>query len=76
MHAQEVSLYRMAMSFGDDGVVEATVNFARGSGGDPDSPHFADREPDWVEAKSAPLAFRRADVEARTGARVTLPAGR
>lgn len=70
--AQEMSLYRMAMRFDDDGVPAAVVDFARGTREDPASPHFADAEPAWVAGAHVPLPFRRADVVAQAGERVTL----
>jgi len=53
------------VSFGDDGVPVATLDFQRGSREDPSSPHFGDQEPSWVAGAHAPLAFVEADVEAR-----------
>jgi len=54
----------------------ATVAIARGASGDPSSPHFGDLEAAWIDGAHAPLAFRRADVEARTTDTTTLPAAR
>jgi penicillin amidase len=65
MVANESSVYRMVVSFGDDGVPVATLDFQRGSREDPSSPHFGDQEPSWVAGAHAPLAFVEADVEAR-----------
>lgn len=69
----EMSLYRMVTGFGDDGVPEATLNFARGNSAEPDSPHFDDQEKPWADVVYQKLAFRRTDVEARETARITLP---
>jgi penicillin amidase len=73
--SHEASLYRMVVGFGDDGVPEATVDFARGASGEPDSAHFADQQDPWVAVAHPKLAFRRPDVDARTTALITLPAG-
>lgn len=72
--SHEMALYRMVVGFGDDGVPEATVNFARGTRGDPDDTHFADQEEAWSKAEHAPLAFRRADVDAASTESLTLEA--
>jgi penicillin G amidase len=48
------------------------VNIPRGISGDPDSPHFGDLQADWVESRSRPLLFERADVEAVATERLTL----
>ena len=65
MMANEVSLYRMAISFADDGVPEATLDFARGAREEPSDPHFGDMETPWVDGKHLPLAFRPAEIAAR-----------
>ncbi len=72
--ATEVSLYRMVVAFGSDGVPEATIDFARGVSEEPTDPHFGDREASWIAGTHAPLAFRSADVDARAADRVVLPA--
>ena len=74
--ANEASLYRMVMMFDDDGVPNATIDFARGSREDPTDPHYADQESAWVDGKHASLAFRDADVTAHTIERATLAAKR
>lgn len=71
----EMSLYRMVVGFGDDGTPEATVNFARGTSADPDSPHFDDQDEAWGNVSYTGLPFRRADVEAREESRATLAGG-
>lgn len=68
----EASIYRMVTGFSDDGTPEATVNLIRGASGEPDSRHFADRQPDWTDGKRTKLPFRRADVDAMTESRVVL----
>jgi penicillin amidase len=73
--SHEGSLYRMVIGFGGDGVPEATVDFARGASGEPDSPHFGDQQDAWVAVQHPALAFRQADVDARATARTKLPAG-
>jgi penicillin amidase len=72
----EMSLYRMVIGFGDDGAPVATFDFARGASEDPDSPHFADRQPDWLDAKHAPLPFRDDDIANGAEPAVTLPGSR
>ena len=70
--AQEVSVYRMVLGFGDDGVPQATIAIARGVSGDPASPHFGDLEASWVDGAHVPLAFTRAEVVSRTASRSVL----
>lgn len=72
--SHEGSLYRMVLGFSDDGTPEATIDFARGASADPASPHFADQEATWAAAEHVPLAFRRADVDARATARAVIEA--
>lgn len=76
LSSREISLYRMALQFGDDNVPEALVTFARGASGEPGDAHFADQEAAWVQGAPQPLPFRRADVEAAAVSRITLPAAR
>lgn len=66
------SIFRLAVQFAADGTPEAMVNIPRGVSGDPDSPHFGDLQADWVESRSRPLLFRRADVEAVATEHLTL----
>jgi penicillin amidase len=73
---ETVSVYRIVMGFGDDGVPQATFDMQRGASGDPSSPHFGDLEPGWVEGVHVPLAFVRSDVVARTKEQQVLPAAR
>lgn len=73
---KDVSLYRMVATFGADGRTTAMIQMARGTREDPDSPHFSDREADWIAGTPRPLAFERRDVDARARERVTLPARR
>lgn len=68
-----MSLYRMVTGFADDGVPEATLNFARGNSAEPDSPHFDDQNQPWADVVYQKLAFRRAEVDARQTNRVTIP---
>jgi penicillin amidase len=70
--ASEMSLYRMVIGFGDDGTPEATLDFSRGTSGEPGDPHFADQQAAWRAGAHAPLPFRRADVDAATESRSTL----
>lgn len=65
----EMSLYRMVTGFADDGTPEATLNFARGTSADPESPHFDDQDEAWTKVQYQKLAFRRGDVEAREESR-------
>ena len=58
------SIFRLAVQFAADGTPQAMVNIPRGISGDPDSPHFADLQADWVDSRSRPLLVERADVEA------------
>jgi penicillin amidase len=74
MLANEASVYRMVVSFGDDGVPVASLDFQRGTREDPTSPHFGDQEASWVAGTHAALAFREADVEARATEENVLPA--
>jgi penicillin amidase len=74
MLANEASVYRMVVSFGDDGIPVASLDFQRGTREDPTSPHFGDQEASWVAGTHAPLAFREADVEARATEQKVLPA--
>jgi penicillin amidase len=78
--AHEMSLYRMVMGFGDDGRVESTLNFARGTREDPDDPHFDSQEAAWSLGEYKALPFRRsevdASVDASAGERLSLPASR
>ena len=73
--ATEMSLYRMVVGFGADGVPEATVNFGRGTSAEPDSPHYDDQDEAWSKVTYTTLPFRRAEVEARQESRATLPGG-
>jgi penicillin amidase len=75
MLANEVSVYRMVMSFGDDGVPVATIDFQRGTREDPTDPHFGDQEASWIEGAHAPLAFQEADVLAKATDQITLGPG-
>ncbi len=73
MAANEASVYRMVVSFGDDGTPLATLDFQRGSREDPSSPHFGDQEASWVAGAHAPLAFLEADVQAQATEQQVLP---
>jgi penicillin amidase len=72
----EMALYRMVVGFAEDGTPEATVNFARGTSGEPGTAHFADQDAAWTAATYAPLAFRRSDVDARTETREVIEGGK
>jgi acyl-homoserine lactone acylase PvdQ len=72
--SKAMSLYRMVVGFGDDGVPEATLNFARGNSAEPDSPHFDDQNQPWADVVYQKLAFRRTEVDARQSVRFTVPA--
>ncbi len=67
-------LYRMVAGFGEDGVPQARVTVARGSSGDPDSPYFGNTTTDWIEGNYRPLLFTRAEVDADSAERLTIPA--
>lgn len=66
LSARSGALYRMVAAIGADGVPEAAINMARGTSGDPTSPHWDDLEADWIDVVYRPLPFRRADVDATT----------
>lgn len=68
-----MSLYRMVTGFADDGVPEATLNFARGNSAEPSSAHFADQDQPWSDVVYQKLAFRRSEVDAREKERHTIP---
>lgn len=70
--SHEGSLYRMVVGFAEDGTPEASIDFARGASGEPESPHFADQQARWAAVGHVPLPFRRAEVEARAEGRVVL----
>jgi penicillin G amidase len=72
MSPQDMSLYRMIVSFADDGTPEAQLNFAMGVSGEPTSPSFLDQQARWAAVDYAPLPFRKADVEQRAASRRTL----
>jgi penicillin amidase len=59
-----MSLYRMVMSFDDDGVPYSTLNFSRGTRGDPGGPFFDDQQARWLSGEHVRLPFRKPDVEA------------
>ncbi len=74
LKANEASVYRMAMEFGDDGVPRATIDFERGTREDPTDPHFGDQEGSWVAGEHRPLAFLPAEIEAHATEVHVLPA--
>lgn len=76
IRSNEMSLYRMAIQFADDGTPEATLDFARGVNENPDDKHFDDQEALWVQGGHVPLPFRAADVSAAKESEVTLPAAK
>jgi len=53
------AVYRMVMSFDDDGTPAAVVNFPRGNSGDPTSPWWSNTQADWQAGVYRTLAFRR-----------------
>jgi penicillin amidase len=57
-------IFRTVTSFAADGTPQAWANFPRGNSGDPDSPHWADRLPDWVSGTYRRLPFSRPEIEA------------
>jgi penicillin amidase len=69
---QLMALYRMVIGFGEDGTPEATVDFARGTREDPESPYFSDQKSTWAAAEHVVLPVRRADVEAGATERATI----
>lgn len=74
VQSNEMSLYRMAIQFADDGTPEAVLDFARGVNENPGDKHFDDQEALWVQGGHVPLPFRPADVTAAKESEVTLPA--
>lgn len=72
--SHEMSLFRIVVGFGEDGRAESTVDFARGTRGDPSDPHFSDQDESWSLAQHKPLPFRRSEVEASETERLMLPA--
>jgi penicillin amidase len=58
------AIYRMVVSFDDDGVPRATVSYPRGNAGDPDSPFWDNTLEGWVEGEYRTLAFRGGEVAA------------
>ncbi|MFO0562742.1 MAG: penicillin acylase family protein [Polyangiales bacterium] len=66
------AVYRMVADFESDGTPRARINFARGNSGDPSSPHWGDQVESWDRGVYRPLAFRRADVDARTSERLAI----
>lgn len=65
------AIYRMVVSFADDGTPEAVVNFPPGNVEDPSSPFWSNTLEDWVEDRYAPLPFRAEDLTGLDG--VPLP---
>jgi len=70
---QDMSLYRMIVSFAGDGVPEAQINFAMGVSGEPTSPHFLDQQQRWAAVEYSALPFRKAVVDQRATSRRSLP---
>jgi penicillin amidase len=62
------AVYRMVATFAADATPEAQINFVRGNSGDPTSRRWGDQVDSWVDGVYRPLAFRRADVVARSAA--------
>jgi penicillin G amidase len=69
------AIYRMVATFDEQGVPRAYVNFPRGNGGEPTSPHWDDTLAAWVAGDYAPLPFAADEVDRATRERVVLPAG-
>lgn len=61
--AKQGSLYRMIVSFDEQGTPTATVNFPRGNFGDPDSPFFQNTHANWLVGQHEKLPFSRMDIE-------------
>lgn len=66
------AIFRIVISFREDGTPEALVNFPPGNVESPDSPFFSNTLEDWVEGRYSPLPFSRADVEASQAETFTL----
>lgn len=66
------AVYRMVMSFGDDGRPRAVVNFPIGVSGVPGSAHWLDTQDDWLNGRYRAMPFDRAEVEADARDRSTL----
>ena len=62
--ARSGAVYRMVISFQEDGTPTAVVNFPRGNSGVPGSPFFDNTHADWTEGRYQPLPFARAAVDA------------
>jgi penicillin amidase len=62
--ARSGAVYRMVISFQDDGTPTAVVNFPRGNSGVPGSPFFDNTHADWTEGRYQPLPFARPAVDA------------
>ena len=62
--ARSGAVYRMVISFGEDGAPTAVVNFPRGNSGVPGSPYFDNTHADWLAGRYQPLPFARAAVDA------------
>ncbi len=66
------AVYRMVVSFGDDGAPSAVVSFPIGNSGVPGDRHWLDTQDDWVNGRYRPLPFTRADVDAAARERATI----
>lgn len=66
------AVYRMVMSFDEDGTPRATVNLPRGNGGEPTSAYWSNTQDDWLAGTYRALPFRRAEVTAAMRERTTL----
>lgn len=65
-------LFRIVVSFDEDGTPRAETNFAPGNVGDPASTHFTDEMARWADGQYLPLPFRRAEIEASMERRIDL----
>ncbi len=66
LHARKGSIFRMVVSFRDDGTPKARVSWPGGNSADPDAPHFVDRLDDWVQGRYVDLPFEEDEVMAAT----------
>ena len=66
------ALYRMVTTFDATGTPTALVNFTRGNDENPQSPFYNNQQPGWIDNKSTPLLFKRADVDQHTASKFTI----
>ncbi len=65
-------IFQMVFGFADSGLPELSLTIARGTGGDPDSPHFGDTNAKWLAGTYEKAPFTLADVMAEATEHLTL----